>query len=328
MDYYNSLRSKFETGLQKWIIEEKDSWSGLFQPSIYLLKSGGKRLRPVCTLLSYSIHDEEIEKVIPAALALELFHNFTLIHDDIMDEALTRRGIEVVHSKYGTPAAILSGDALLIYCYQMLQKSYSVDIASKCIELFNQMALEVCEGQHQDMIFENRDDVLMKEYIEMIKKKTAVLIATSYKMGALIANGSQENQELLYDFGINLGISFQMQDDYLDAFGSSIHTGKVIGGDILNGKKTALYLAAMENADIKTAEKLRVLFSDDTTFSNDSKLSSVLNIFEETGARNRVWKLQQKYHKKALEILNKIEMPSGHKEHFEEILHFAEKRVS
>jgi geranylgeranyl diphosphate synthase type II len=328
MDYYNSLRHKFESGLQKWIVDERNSWSGLFKPSIYLLESGGKRLRPVCTLLSYSIHHENLDKVLPAALALELFHNFTLIHDDIMDEAVTRRGIEVVHNKYSTPAAILSGDALLIYCYQLIQKSYSTELASKCIDSFNMMALEVCEGQHQDMLFENRNDVLMREYIEMIKKKTAVLIATSFKMGALIAGGSAENQELLYDFGINLGISFQMQDDYLDAFGSSIHTGKIIGGDILNGKKTALYLAAMENADNKTAENLMKLFSDDSTFSNNSKLSSVLQIFEETGARNRVWKLQQKYHGKALNLLDKLKMSSGHREHFKEILHFAEKRVS
>src|SRR5690606_3137333 len=209
----------------------------LYEPCGYLLKLGGKRVRPILCLMANELFSPIQEQTWSAATAIELFHNFTLIHDDIMDKAPLRRGKETVHHKFGMTAGILSGDVLCIYAYDALSKVHSEKF-NAIFSLFNQTAIEVCEGQQLDMDFEKSDLVSEEDYLHMIKLKTSVLLAASLKIGAIIGGASQNDAQKLYEFGINLGLSFQLMDDYLDAFGDAKKLGKQIGGDILSDKKT------------------------------------------------------------------------------------------
>ena len=224
----------------------------LYQPIDYILQLGGKRMRPVLTLMTADIFEIDYKLALPAAMAIEVFHNFSLVHDDIMDDAPLRRGQVTVHEKWNINTGILSGDAMLILAYQYFE-NYQPKTFRKLAKLFSKTALEVCEGQQYDVDFETRNDVTIAEYLKMIEFKTAVLVAAAMKMGAIIAQTSKENSKLIYDFGLNLGLAFQLQDDYLDAFGDPKTFGKQVGGDIIENKKTYLYLKALEFS--KTDEK-------------------------------------------------------------------------
>lgn len=217
----------------------------LYQPIDYILQIGGKRLRPIICLKACETFSKEYKKALPAAASIEVFHNFTLLHDDVMDHANLRRGKETVHKKWNLNTAILSGDAMLIMAYKFLE-TYQGNQFKEIMQIFNKTALQVCEGQQYDVDFETNTNVTISDYIKMITYKTAVLLASSLQIGAIIGQASKEDSKKMYDFGLNLGIAFQLQDDYLDAFGNEKTFGKRIGGDIIENKKTFLFLKLLE----------------------------------------------------------------------------------
>lgn len=283
----------------------------LYEPIHYILGLGGKRIRPVLTLMSAEIFGSSYQKALPAALAVEVFHNFSLVHDDIMDDAPLRRGNTTVHEKWNINTGILSGDAMLILAYQYFEK-YEPFIFRDLAKLFSKTALEVCEGQQWDVDFESRIDVTIPEYLKMIEYKTAVLVAAAMKMGAIIAETSTENADLIYDFGLNLGIAFQLQDDYLDAFGDPKTFGKQVGGDIIENKKTYLYLKALEFANEIDKQELVELFSIQME-ENEAKIAQVKAIFLNSGAATATQKAIEAYTFKAFETLDKMNIDSEKK---------------
>jgi geranylgeranyl diphosphate synthase type II len=283
----------------------------LYQPVDYILQLGGKRMRPVLTLLTADVFDVDYKLALPAAMAVEVFHNFSLVHDDIMDDAPLRRGKITVHEKWNINTGILSGDAMLILAYQYFE-NYQPKTFRKLAKLFSKTALEVCEGQQYDVDFETRNDVTISEYLKMIEYKTAVLVAAAMKMGAIIAQTSKENSRLIYDFGLNLGLAFQLQDDYLDAFGDPETFGKQVGGDIIENKKTFLYLKALEFSNAEKKELLLHLFSIQPE-DNLDKINSVKEIFNATGATDATQEAIQEFTLKAFDILEKIEIPEDKK---------------
>ena len=283
----------------------------LYEPIQYILSLGGKRLRPVLTLMATEVFDVDCTKALSAATAVEVFHNFSLIHDDIMDDAPLRRGNETVHEKWNINTGILSGDAMLILAYQFFE-DYEPQIFQELAKLFSKTALEVCEGQQYDVDFETRDDVTIPEYLKMIEYKTAVLVGAAMKMGAIVAETSEENKNLIYDFGLNLGIAFQLQDDYLDAFGNPETFGKQVGGDIIENKKTYLYLKAIEFAQPEEKEQLLHLFSIQPN-DNTDKINSVKNIFNQTGASESTQKAIQDFTFSAFETLEKMNISNDKK---------------
>lgn len=284
----------------------------LYEPIAYILSLGGKRLRPVLTLMSAEVFDTEGTKALQAATAIEVFHNFSLIHDDIMDDAPLRRGHQTVHEKWDINTGILSGDAMLILAYQYFE-SYAPEIFRKLAKLFSKTALEVCEGQQYDVDFETRNNVSILEYLKMIEYKTAVLVGAAMKMGAIVAETSEENADLIYDFGLNLGIAFQIQDDYLDAFGDPKTFGKQVGGDIIENKKTFLYLKAMEFGQEHEKEQLHHLF---TSQPNDAsqKIETVKAIFNQTGASQATQEAIKDFTFEAFKTLDKMNLSTGKKE--------------
>jgi geranylgeranyl diphosphate synthase type II len=247
----------------------------LYLPIEYIMNLGGKRIRPVLALMSCDLFGTDYNQAMEAALCVEMFHNFTLIHDDIMDKADLRRGKETVHKKWDLNAGILSGDALMILSYQRLE-SYDGNVYKELMSLFNQVAIEVCEGQQLDIDFESQALVDLDTYFRMISYKTAVLVGCSLRMGAIVASATSEDQEEIYNFGRNLGIAFQLQDDYLDTFGTS-DFGKKIGGDILEHKKTYLYIKTLELADHKDRKALLEFYGSDD--SSDTKVEAVKELF-------------------------------------------------
>jgi len=276
----------------------------LYEPISYILHLGGKRLRPTLVLMTTEIFGGDYREALDAALAVEVFHNFSLIHDDIMDDAPLRRGKETVHEKWDLNTGILSGDAMLINAYQLFE-NYQGDTFRQLAMLFSKTAMEVCEGQQYDIDFETRDDVTIPEYLKMIEYKTAVLVAAAMQMGAVIADASEQCKLTIYDFGKFLGLAFQLQDDYLDAFGDPSTFGKQVGGDIIENKKTFLYLKAIENADSNVRKQLEGLFSLDPEDPTE-KIQTVKSIFETTGAKERTRLEIEKYTKKAFEILENL----------------------
>ncbi len=285
--------------------------NNLYEPIRYILSLGGKRLRPVLTLMATEVFDVDCEKAIPAATAVEVFHNFSLIHDDIMDDAPLRRGNETVHEKWDLNTGILSGDAMLILAYQFFE-NYDPKVFRELAKLFSKTALEVCEGQQYDVDFETRDNVTIPEYLKMIEYKTAVLVGAAMKMGAIVAETSTENANAIYDFGLNLGIAFQLQDDYLDAFGDPETFGKQVGGDIIENKKTYLYLKALEFSKANEKEQLLHLFSIHPT-DNTDKIESVKQIFTQTGADVATQQAIQDFTLKAFQTLDKINISEDKK---------------
>jgi geranylgeranyl diphosphate synthase type II len=284
----------------------------LYEPIHYILDLGGKRIRPVLTLMSAEIFDAEYKKALPAALAVEVFHNFSLVHDDIMDDAPLRRGQETVHEKWNLNTGILSGDAMLILAYQYFEQ-YEPIIFRDLAKLFSKTALEVCEGQQWDVDFEERNDVTIPEYLKMIQYKTAVLVAAAMKMGAIIAETSEENANLIYDFGLNLGLAFQLQDDYLDAFGNPETFGKQVGGDIIENKKTYLYLKAVAFSNEEEAQELKSLFSIQPE-DNTDKIERVKALFNSSGASKATQDAIQDFTFKAFQTLDKMNISTEKKE--------------
>ncbi|MEZ4874845.1 MAG: polyprenyl synthetase family protein [Flavobacteriaceae bacterium] len=284
----------------------------LYAPIEYIVSLGGKRLRPLLTLMTCDFFGNDFKKAIPAALAVELFHNFSLIHDDIMDHAPLRRGKQTVHEKWDVNTGILSGDAMLILAYQYFEH-YEPSLFRDLAKLFSKTAIEVCEGQQYDVDFETRNNITLPEYIKMIDYKTAVLLGAAMKMGAMVAGTSIENQEAIYEFGRNLGIAFQLQDDYLDAFGNPETFGKQVGGDILSNKKTFLYLKALEKGTEQEKEQLKTLFNH-ASHNPTEKVTIVKQIFERSGATVATQKEMQAYTQKSLSYLEALELSEDHKE--------------
>ena len=284
----------------------------LYEPIHYILDLGGKRIRPVLTLMAAEIFDTDYKKALPAALAVEVFHNFSLVHDDIMDDAPLRRGQKTVHEKWDLNTGILSGDAMLILAYQYFEQ-YEPVVFRDLAKLFSKTALEVCEGQQWDVDFEKRNDVTIPEYLKMIQYKTAVLVAAAMKMGAIIAGTSEENANLIYDFGLNLGLAFQLQDDYLDAFGNPETFGKQVGGDIIENKKTYLYLKAMAFSNETDAAELSRLFSIHPEDSSD-KIEVVKAIFNNSGAAKATQDAIHDFTFEAFQTLDKMNISADKKE--------------
>lgn len=280
--------------------------TNLYDPISYTLAMGGKRLRPVMVLMACNLFTDKIEKAIPAALAIEVFHNFTLLHDDIMDQADMRRNSLAVHKKYNPNIAILSGDAMSIMAYNYLQKSETENLG-KMIRLFSDTALEVCEGQQYDMDFETRMNVSIPEYLNMIRLKTAVLLACSLKMGALAANAPENIADLLYVFGLDLGIAFQLQDDLLDVFADQEKFGKKIGGDITSNKKTFLLLKALELSDDPTKKEL-LEWIEKSEFNHQEKITAVKNIYTKLKIKEITENNIEDFYQSALDVLNEIDV--------------------
>ncbi|MGB1042008.1 MAG: polyprenyl synthetase family protein [Tenacibaculum sp.] len=273
----------------------------LYKPIDYILQLGGKRIRPVLTLIASDIFSNDYQKALPAALAVEVFHNFTLVHDDIMDDAPLRRGHETVHEKWNINTGILSGDAMLILAYQYFE-NYKPSVFQKLAKLFSKTALEVCDGQQLDVDFETRNDVTIDEYIKMITLKTSVLVAAALKMGAIVAEADEEQAQHLYNYGLNLGIAFQLQDDYLDTFGDPETFGKQVGGDIIENKKTFLYLKALEVANKDEKEKLHTLFNKEQKNISE-KIKTVKSIFSNNDIPKFTHELIEYYTNKSFEHL-------------------------
>ncbi|VAW12636.1 Geranylgeranyl diphosphate synthase [hydrothermal vent metagenome] len=312
-------RSEFIAYLES-NIRAKDP-KNLYEPIAYILRLGGKRLRPVLTLMACEIFGTDYKKALDAALSVEMFHNFSLVHDDIMDDAPLRRGKTTVHEKWDVSTGILSGDTLLVMAYKLLE-NYDDKVFRNLARLFGETAIEVCEGQQYDVDFETRDDVTLPEYLKMIEYKTAVLLATSLKMGSIVAGASLEEQNNIYEFGRNLGIAFQLQDDYLDAFGDPKTFGKQVGGDIIENKKTFLYLKAVELGTESQKKELLDLFSIRPT-DPVSKINTVKSIFMESGSAEHTQLEIQKYTKDAFGVLKNLNISDDKKlllQHFGENL--------
>jgi len=295
--------------------------ASLYEPNEYFLNIGGKRIRPVLCLMGNELFDEINPDAWQVANAIELFHNFTLIHDDIMDKAPLRRGMETVHTKFGDSTALLAGDVMLVAAYDYLNKingSYLRNI----IHLFNKTAREVCEGQQLDMDFEKMEEVSLDEYLHMVELKTSVLLAASLKLGSVLGGATQRNQNLLYDFGKKLGIAFQIQDDYLDAFGDPEKFGKQAGGDIKANKKTFLLIHAWESCSVSQKKELKKLMNGD----GDGKTEKVLQIFHDCKVDDWALQLKNKYLDEAFTHLEDVAVLSKRKEPLKEMAQFLVQR--
>ncbi|GHA23698.1 isoprenyl synthetase [Salinimicrobium marinum] len=307
MDHY---RQDFETYLSEKVKTKEPK--NLYDPMVYILGLGGKRVRPVLVLMAADICGGDYKKALDAALAIEIFHNFSLIHDDIMDDAPLRRGKETVHELWDVNTGILSGDAMLINAYQLFE-NYEGETFRELAKLFTKTAMEVCEGQQYDIDFEAREDVGIPEYLKMIEYKTAVLVGASLQMGAIVANASDSCKKQIYEYGRLLGLAFQLQDDYLDVFGDPDSFGKQIGGDIIENKKTFLYLTSLYNSDKKESLQLEHLYSinpKDTT----AKVETVRNLFQSSGAAEDTKKEIEKYTQLAFDVLEKLDIPEDRKD--------------
>jgi geranylgeranyl diphosphate synthase type II len=285
----------------------------LYDPIHYIMSLGGKRLRPVLTLLTNDLFGGELKNALYPALAIELFHNFTLVHDDIMDNAPIRRGSQTIHKKWNTNIAILSGDTMFAMAYQYAIRTEKRFIPS-ILEVFSQTAIEVCEGQQLDMNFESLRQISISEYIEMIRLKTAVLLGACLKIGAITADASPENTQLLYQFGVNLGISFQLKDDLLDLYGNQGVFGKVTGGDVLANKKTYLVLRALEIASDNDKERLLQLFDPSQSYRAEEKVLEVKSIFDMYGIQDEVNIIMRHYLDNAFSMLDKVDVADDKKE--------------
>ncbi len=303
MDFLQQYTSKINQYFESNAL--KGDPISLYEPIDYLMKFGGKRIRPALVLMAYDLFDDKIDNALPASYVVELFHNFSLMHDDIMDNANLRRGKETVHVKYDANAAILSGDVMLIHCYRILC-TYEDSISIELIKIFNKMAIELCEGQRMDMDFEVKDDVTIADYIKMIEFKTSVLLACALQMGGIIGGGDNISTKHLYEFGKNIGIAFQIQDDLLDSFGDESQVGKRPAGDILQNKKTYLYLKTKELADEKQLATLNHFFSS-TNFDENEKIEAVRKLFTNTGAKEYCIQLRDAYKDLAVSHVMQLE---------------------
>ena len=275
----------------------------LYEPVNYILSLGGKRLRPLLVLMGCDLFDGKMQKALPIAMSVEIFHNFTLLHDDIMDAAPLRRGKPTVHTQYNVNTGILSGDVMVVYAYHFLAQVKSAYTKAKLLYIFNKMSIEVCEGQQFDMNFENRNDVTITEYLRMIELKTSVLIAAAFQMGALLGGATEEVAEKLYEFGRNVGIAFQIQDDILDTFGDPEKFGKKVGGDIVQNKKTFLVLTSFELANPTQQADLQQLMATIAVDEN-KKIETVKNLFNALNVREKAEKVMNQYLQIAFENID------------------------
>jgi len=297
-----NLHELIERKLEK--LEYPNSPPKLYKPIEYVMGLGGKRMRPILLLMAHQLFDENIEKAISPALGIEIFHNFTLLHDDIMDKAPIRRGQQTVHEKWNNNVAILSGDTMLMQAYKLLSDVHN-SVLKEVLIVFNKTATQVCEGQQLDMDFETDGEVSISDYLKMIECKTAVLLAAALQIGAITANANQKEQNDLYEFGKNMGIAFQLKDDLLDVFGNPEAFGKLVGGDILSNKKTYLYLKSLEVADKNQTIKLKQYFQ--TKEKSQAKVDAVKTIFIALEIPQLTTDLMQEYHNRAMQHLNAID---------------------
>ncbi|MDR1881551.1 MAG: polyprenyl synthetase family protein [Prevotella sp.] len=281
----------------------------LFAPIAYILSLGGKRIRPALALMSYNLYKDDVERVIPIALAIEVFHNFTLLHDDLMDKAEMRRGKPTVHIKWNDNTAVLSGDAMLIEAYKEIAKTESIHLP-RVLDLFSVTATEICCGQQYDMEFERRTDVTIPEYLEMIRLKTAVLLACALKEGAIVAGAPDADADALYNFGINTGLGFQLKDDLLDVYGNSDSFGKKTGRDILCNKKTFLSITAL--ADPSTGDEL-LAWINKTEFDENEKIEAVTEIYNRLDLKKKSEDLIDDYYEKAVACLDNVSKSKSRK---------------
>lgn len=310
MQKIESYQKLFIDYLNKYAVDKEPN--NLYEPINYILKLGGKRLRPVLTLMTAEVFGTEANLALDAALSVEVFHNFSLIHDDIMDDAPLRRGKQTVHEKWDLNTGILSGDAMLILAYQLFE-NYESQKFQSLAKLFSKTALEVCEGQQYDIDFETRNDVTIPEYLKMIEYKTAVLVGAAMKMGAIVAGASQTDQQSIYDFGRYLGIAFQLQDDYLDAFGNPETFGKQVGGDILENKKTYLYLKTLElGSDLHQDLLLKTINNDE--ISDDIKVNSVKDLFTDSGSSSATQEAVREFTDKSFKVLETLNISEDKKQ--------------
>lgn len=299
-EYQNLIQSVIE----KEIKHRKPT--ELYEPIYYTLTMGGKRLRPLLTLLSCDIFDGDVHQALYPALGLETFHNFTLLHDDIMDKAPIRRGQPTVYKKWDSNRAILSGDTMMVMAYDFILESPK-DLLHDIFTIFNKVGREVCEGQQYDMNFETENNVTLDEYLKMIHLKTAVLLGGSMKVGAIVARTSERNAQLIYDFGESVGMAFQLQDDFLDTFGDEDKFGKKNGGDIRANKKTYLYLKALELGSVQQQKELKELFSIQEE-NNGNKVERVLSIFNDLNIKTKTQSLMDFYYDKAMKTLEDLDL--------------------
>lgn len=323
MHNYTEISQLFETTLQHeieniYLLQP----SNLYRPVIYTLNMGGKRIRPTLLIMAYEMFDKQIEKALPAAMAIEMFHNFTLLHDDMMDDASMRRNKETIHIKFSNNTAILSGDAMSIISYDYINRCNTPHYR-EVVEIFTDTALKICEGQQYDMDFETRNDVTVDEYLHMIGLKTAILLAASLKIGALLANASKTDAQLLYGFGFNLGMAFQLQDDYLDTFGDSKTFGKKIGGDIVSNKKTYLLLKTLELAKGDKLNELNNLISTEN-IEIQQKIERVIDIYKHVNVVSHSKKIMEGYYNKAIALFEQVNIETEKKS---ELLHVAQEML-
>lgn len=314
MEITEIVKNFFESA--QWVKEPV----GLYEPIDYALQSGGKRLRPTLVLMAVKLFGGNPEKYVREAAAMEVFHNFTLLHDDVMDNADIRRGRPTVCRKWNDNTAILSGDAMLIRAYQMFSGLANSQY-KKAVELFSEIAIEVCEGQQYDSDFEHRQDVTEEEYFNMVRLKTGVLLAGSLKMGAMLAGADDEDAENLYEYGINVGIAFQIWDDYLDCYGDEKTFGKKPGGDIACGKRTYLLIQALKRGGVSQQLTLKQLI-DNESILPDNKFEAVMGIYEQLGMSNVCQEAMDEFYNKAIGALKKIKKSDEEKMPFVE---FAKK---
>jgi geranylgeranyl diphosphate synthase type II len=319
MNSFEILSEKFASHFNKRHFPAQPAT--LYDPNEYFLKIGGKRIRPVLVLMGNELFDDINSDAWQVATAIELFHNFTLIHDDIMDKAPLRRGMETVHSRYGENTALLAGDVMLVAAYDYLNKINN-GYLHRVISLFNKTAKEVCEGQQLDIDFENKEHVNHDEYLHMIGLKTSVLLAASLQLGAIMGGGSERNQQLIYEFGRKLGIAFQIQDDFLDAFGDPRKFGKQVGGDIAANKKTFLLIHAVEKATGAEREELNLLLKHNPP----DKIDRALKIFQRLKADEWALQLKNKYLDEAVKHLDDIAVISKRKEPLRQLAQFLVQR--
>lgn len=277
---------------------------GLYDPIEYVLSLGGKRIRPVLLLMAYNLYRDDVEKAYAAATAIEVYHNCTLLHDDLMDNADVRRGKATVHKKWNENTAILSGDAMLILSYHYLAET-SIEHLKSVFDIYNQTVLEICEGQQMDMEFEKRSDVTVPEYLEMIRLKTAVLLAASLKIGAILGGATEQDAQYIYDFGIQIGLAFQLQDDWLDVYGDPAVFGKKIGGDICCNKKTFMLIKALENADKQQQNDMYHWISA-VDFVEEDKIAFFTQMYNVLGVKTLAEHKMDELYVKGLQSLAKI----------------------
>ncbi|HIW98122.1 MAG TPA: polyprenyl synthetase family protein [Candidatus Tidjanibacter gallistercoris] len=302
--------------------EEPDT---LYEPIVYSLEGGGKRLRPLLAMMACNMFSDDVMRALPCAAAVEVFHNFTLLHDDIMDNAAVRRGKPSVQRKWGSNSAILSGDAMMIYAYRLLEEA-DASILPEVLRIFNDTSLKVCEGQQYDMDFESLERVPMDDYLHMISLKTAVLLAGAAVIGATCGGASQEDCERIRSFAMELGMAFQIRDDVLDSYGTQDALGKKIGGDITEGKKTFLTTAAMEAADEDTRRKLGGLMHNREMLA-DEKIARVLAIYEALGVREQAEAAVERYTERAIAALEALSVPAARREHMERLAYELTNRL-